>query len=86
MKIDKILQPVMIKGFRGEPETLNSIEQNKFSVTVVGKSGNTQMELKIKYVYLYDKELYQKLKEAFNSKDAERLAEEWKKAQPINLT
>lgn len=70
----------------GEPEVLDSINKDKFFVTVLGKSGKTQMKLKVKYVYHYTEEIYQKLKEAFNSKDSERLVKEWQKAKLINLT
>ncbi len=85
-KIGKMLQPVIIKGFMGEPEVLSSINKDISFVTVVGRSKKTQMRLKVKYVYHYDEELYQKLKNAFNSKDSERLETEWQKAKPIMST
>jgi len=85
-KIDNIVQPVIVKGFMGEPEMLSSVNKNIYFVTVLGKSGKTQMNLKIKYVYRYDEELYQKLKKAFDSKDNERLETEWQKAKPIIST
>ena len=86
LKIAKKSQLVIIKGLRGEPEALNYERIDNLFVTVVGKSGKTQMRLKIRYVYQYDEETYQKLRKAFDSNDTEALEQEWQKAKPIALT
>ena len=81
-----ILQPVIIKGFMGEPTVLKSINKNRLFVTVLGKSGKTQIKLRVKYIYRYVKKVFQQLKRAFNSKNIKRLAKEWQKAKPIIST
>ncbi len=78
--------PIIAKGFRGEPAKLDAIKYEKNFVTVLGKSRKTQMRLKVKYVYQYDEETYQKLRDAFDSNDTEALEREWQKAKPITLT
>jgi hypothetical protein len=86
LKYVNILQPVIIKGFRGEPEVLNSIGIDNFFVTVVGKGGKTQMKLKVKYAYRYDEDTYKRLRKAFDSNDSEVLEQEWQKAKNIVLS
>lgn len=86
VKSTEYTQPVMVKGFKGEPETLNSVGIENLFVTAAGKGGKTQMRLKIQYVYQYDDETYQKLRDAFDSNDTEALEREWQKAKPITLT
>jgi len=82
----KKLQPVIVKGFRGEPARLDAVNIGKNFIIVVGKSGKTQMKLKDKYVYQYNEETYQKLRNAFDSNNSEILEQEWQKAKPIILT
>jgi len=84
MKNVKILQPVIIKGFRGEPEVLNSVGIDNSFVSVVGKSGETQMKLKVKYAYCFDGDTYQRLRKAFDSNDSEALEQEWQKAKVLS--
>ena len=44
------------------------------------------MKLKDKYAYQYDEEIYQKLRKAFDSGNADRLEKEWQCAKPISLS
>lgn len=78
--------PVIIKGFRGEPVRLDAVNIEKSFIIVAGKSGKTQMKLKVKYVYQCDDNTYQKLRKAFDSNDSEVLEQGWQKARPITLS
>jgi len=82
-KKTNISEPVIIKGFMGEPTRLKCVNIDNISATVVGKSGKTQMNLKVKYVYRYDEETYQKLQNAFDLGDIKALDKEWQQAEPI---
>jgi hypothetical protein len=84
-KKTKFLQPIIAKGFMGEPTRLDCVNIDNFFATVVGKSGKTQIKLKVKYVYCYDEETYQKLQKAFNSGDNDLLVKEWQQAKPITM-
>ena len=82
----KCSQPVIIKGFMGEPSRLDTINIENNFVTVVGISGKTQMKLNVKYAYQYDEGTYQKLCKAFDSGDTGILEKEWQCAKPIALS
>ena len=85
-KKTNIMQILMIKGFKGEPTRLKCLNIDNLFATVVGNSGNSQMRVKVKYVYQYNEEAYQKLRKAFDSNDSEALEQEWQKAEPIALS
>jgi hypothetical protein len=76
-------QLVMVKGFMGFPECLKYEEINDNFIVIIGRSGKTRMNLKVKYAYQYDEKLYQKLKEVFESNDTEKLTREWQCAKSI---
>jgi hypothetical protein len=71
------LQPVVIKGFKGEPVYLRAINSENNFVTVAGKSGKTQMTLKSKYVFHYDENVYKRLKNVYEMNDKEGLEKLW---------
>ncbi|MFA5554171.1 MAG: hypothetical protein WCZ89_03415 [Phycisphaerae bacterium] len=81
-KKDKLFLVLIIKGFMGEPIALKCLNKDDNFVTLLGKSGKTQIKLKVKYAY-YDAETYQRLQNAFNSSNKELLEAEWQKAKPI---
>ena len=78
--------PVIVKGFRGCPDKLNAKNVENSLVTVIGRSGKTEMRLKVKYVYQFDEGIYQRLKKAYDAGDTETLAKEWQCAKPITVS
>ncbi|MGA2678327.1 MAG: hypothetical protein ABSF37_03380 [Sedimentisphaerales bacterium] len=82
----KSLQRVIIKGFMDEPTALQFVNNCGKSVTVLCRDGETQTNFACDVVYQYDEELYQKLKNAFDSNDKEQLMREWQCAKPIIIT
>jgi hypothetical protein len=80
---ERFLQSVVIKGFMDEPAKLYSVKNNKKVTTVLCRDGKSEMNFKNDMVFQYNEELYQKLREAFESNDTEGLAREWLRAKPV---
>jgi phage regulator Rha-like protein len=74
---------VLVKGFTCIPKRLNVIKCENNFITVAGMSGKTQMKLKAQYVYQYDEEMYQKLRNAYELNDKGTLEKVWQQAKPI---
>jgi hypothetical protein len=80
----EITQPIIVKGFGSEPKRLGLKNVKNFSVLAIGENGNTEIELKTKYVYQYDEKTYQKLRNAYELNDKEALEKLWQQAKPIS--
>lgn len=75
--------PVIVKGFMGEPVRMDALGTENNLVTLAKKSSKTRITLKSKYVYHYDKETFERLKEKFERKDEEGLVKVWQEATRI---
>jgi len=80
------LQHVVIKGFRGEQRMLDFVKLSGKSTTVLGRDGKSQMNFANDVVYQYDKELYLRLKKAYDDGDTESLAKGMAMCQTNNYS
>jgi hypothetical protein len=85
-KKSKILYPLIIKGLMSEPNKLNAVKVENSFIVVLGRNRKTQIRLKAQYGYKYDNILYQKLQNAYETKDKKELEKLWQQAEPIAIS